>query len=31
VPADVQATEEFRTACPASAVAMCRFCVDVSA
>jgi amino-acid N-acetyltransferase len=31
VPADVQATEEFRTACPASAVAMCRVCVDVSA
>ena len=26
VPADVQATEEFRSACPASAVVMCRTC-----
>lgn len=26
VPTDVQATEEFRTACPASAVVMCRTC-----
>jgi N-acetylglutamate synthase-like GNAT family acetyltransferase len=26
VPADVQATEEFKSACPASAVVMCREC-----
>ena len=26
VPADVQGTEEFRSACPASAVVMCRDC-----
>ena len=26
VPADVQTTEEFRSACPASAVVMCRNC-----
>jgi amino-acid N-acetyltransferase len=26
VPADVQATEEFQSACPASAVVMCRAC-----
>lgn len=26
VPADVQATDEFRSACPASAVVMCRTC-----
>ena len=27
VPTDVQATEEFRSACPASAVVMCRTCL----
>ena len=31
VPEDVQATEEFQSACPASAVVMCRTCVTPSA
>lgn len=31
VPSDVQATEEFRIACPSSAVVMCRTCVTPSA
>ena len=30
VPADVQGTEEFRSACPASAVVMCRSCASAS-
>ena len=29
VPLDVQSTEEFRSACPASAVVMCRSCVSL--
>ena len=30
VPADVQGTEEFRSACPASAVVMCRNCLPAT-
>ena len=30
VPADVQATEEFKSACPASAVVMCRECTHAA-
>jgi amino-acid N-acetyltransferase len=30
VPADVQGTEEFRSACPASAVVMCRDCAPAT-
>jgi N-acetylglutamate synthase-like GNAT family acetyltransferase len=31
VPADVRDTEEFRSACPASATVMCRECADTGA